>query len=393
MAMAVAIAPTVLNAQTVSTYGTPGLLEIPTAEMFEDGTLAFTAAAFDKTLRTTMTFQMLPWVHGSFRYSVIDGFDGDIGSRYDRSFDLHFRLREESRLAPALVLGLRDFGGTGVYAAEYLVATKTYRDRFKLTGGIGWGRLAGRGSFSNPLGVFSKRFDKREDANAGGISETGQLDFGNWFQGDAAFFGGGSWQYNDRLTFMAEYSPDLYTQERNRVGFDVKSPINVGAQYKFRNGSQLTASYLYGTTFGVTYSYFIDPRKTVAPGGQGDAPPPLKAQGQVAAGQDHQDVRQGLQAALDQQGLRLVYLRNQGSTAQVGIENATYGQAAQAIGRTARVLANQEPAEIKDFDIALMSDGVPLSSVRVNRDDLYELEHDPDAAWRSFARANISDTV
>lgn len=222
-----AAAPVMAHAQSTSNFGTPGLIETPTAEMYSDGTLAFTSGILDKTLRATMTFQMLPWVHGSFRYAVIEDFDGRIGNRYDRSFDIHFLLREETRRSPALALGLRDFGGTGIYASEYLVATKTIKDRLKLSGGIGWGRLAGRGSFSNPLGVLSDRFKKRSDDNAGGISTTGQLDFGNWFRGDAAIFGGASWAYSDRLTLLAEYSPDLYTKERDRVGFKVEFPLQL----------------------------------------------------------------------------------------------------------------------------------------------------------------------
>nr|WP_180888002.1 YjbH domain-containing protein [Ruegeria sp. THAF57] len=395
LALVCAGVASVAQAQSVSTYGTPGLLEIPTAEMFDDGSLVFTGAGLRDTFRATMTFQILPWVHGSFRYAYIQGYDGEQGDRYDRSFDLHFRLREESRHSPAVVVGLRDFGGTGIYAAEYLVATKTIRDRFKLTGGIGWGRLAGRGSFENPLSLISSRFDTRDDPRAGTIEETGRLDFGNWFQGDAALFGGASWQYNDRLTFLAEYSPDLYQKERDRIDFKVRSPINLGVQYRFRNGSQLTTSVLYGTTLGLTYSYFIDPRKTVAPGGQGASPPPLLPPEQVnaRAPRNQTDVRDQLQSALQKEGLRLVYLSETGETVQVGVENKAYGQAAQALGRTARVLANEQPAQTKHFDIALMSNGVPLSAVRVDRDDLYELEHDPDNAWRSFSRAEISDTI
>ncbi len=393
--MVCASVASVAQAQSVSTYGTPGLLEIPTAEMFDDGSLVFTGAGLKDTGRATMTFQILPWVHGSFRYSYIQGYDGEIGDRYDRSFDIHFRLREESTNGPAVVVGLRDFGGTGIYAAEYLVATKTIRDRFKLTGGIGWGRLAGRGSFENPLSLISSRFETRPGSGEGGISTTGQLDFGNWFRGDAALFGGASWQYNNRLTFLAEYSPDLYLQEQDRIGFEVKSPINLGVQYKFRNGSQLTTSVLYGTTLGLTYSYFIDPRKTVAPGGQGASPPPLLPPAQVnaRAPRNQTDIRENLQSALQKEGLRLVYLSETDESVQVGVENKAYGQAAQALGRTARVLANEQPAQTEHFDIALMSNGVPLSAVRVNRDDLYELEHDPDNAWRSFSRAEISDTI
>ncbi len=382
------------QAQSVSTYGTPGLLEIPTAEMFDDGALVFTAAGLRNSGRGTMTFQMLPWVHGSFRYAVIDRLDGPDTTRYDRSFDIHFRLREESRHSPAIVMGLRDFGGTGVYAAEYFVATKTIQDRLKLTGGIGWGRMAGRGAFSNPLGVFGSRFDTRPPPNSNG--QGGELEFGNWFRGDAALFGGASWQYNDRLTFLAEYSPDLYSQEAVNDSFRVRSPINVGVQYRFDNGTQLTTSYLYGSTLGLTLSYFVDPRKSVAPGGQGAAPPPLQPRSQTAAATADRatgDIRSRMQAALAQEGLRLVYLSETGDTVQVGVENTAYGQAAQALGRTARVLTNEEPAQTEHFDIALMSNGVPLSAVRVNRDDLYELEHDPDNAWRSFARAEVSDTL
>ncbi|KIC36399.1 hypothetical protein RA26_13140 [Leisingera sp. ANG-M7] len=369
--------------------------------MYPDGTLAFTSGVLDRTLRATMTFQMLPWVHGSFRYAVIEGFDGQIGDRFDRSFDLHFLLREESRSAPALALGLRDFGGTGIYASEYLVATKTFRERLKLSGGIGWGRMAGRGSFSNPLGVLSDRFKTRPDASAGGISTTGQIDFGNWFRGDAALFGGASWAWNDQLTLLAEYSPDLYSQERDRIGFEAASPFNFGARYRFENGTQLTASYMYGTTFGLSYSYFIDPRQSVAPGGQGAAPPPLLPIDRVAlASWNLPDGaaaparrQQVLAQKLQQEGLRLVYLETDGDSLRIGVENSRYGQSAQAIGRTARVLANTQPAQVQGFDIALMANGVPLSSVRIARNDLYELEHDLDSAWRSFARAEVSDSI
>ncbi len=392
-------------AQTVSNYGTPGLLETPTAEMFEDGALVFTGGVLNHSLRTTMTFQMLPWVHGSFRYGAISGyFPGRVvggETLYDRSFDVHFLLRKESRTAPAVTVGLRDFGGTGIYASEYVVATKTFRDRLKVTGGIGWGRMAGRGSFSNPLGLFFDRFKKRPTSGAGGIGATGQLDFGNWFRGDAAFFGGFSWQHSDRLTLMAEYSPDLYSSESGRNGFEVRSPLNFGAQYKFKNGGRLTASYLYGSTLGVSYTYFIDPRQSVAPGGQGDSPPPLLPIDRVALASwnlrddpkssDH--TKTVLQQKLEEQGLRLVSLETRGTSVNVTVENAKYGQSAQAIGRTARVLANTQGAKVENFDISLASNGVSLSRVRINRADLYELEHDPDGSWRSFARAEVSNAI
>ncbi|MFU1683929.1 YjbH domain-containing protein [Phaeobacter piscinae] len=212
-------------AQTLSTYGTPGLVDMPTAEVLPDGTLALTTSNFENTSRNTLTFQMLPNVYGSFRYSFLRDFDSGVGlSRYDRSFDVHFQLRRETAAGPAIALGLRDFGGTGVYASEYLVATKHVTPDVIVTGGIGWGRLAGRGGQRNPLTALNGRFDTREDSNAGGISTTGQLDFGNWFRGDAALFGGLRWDVTPQWSVMAEYSSDTYAAEAQRGLSDVRSP-------------------------------------------------------------------------------------------------------------------------------------------------------------------------
>ena len=45
-----------------------------------------------------MTFQMLPWALGSFRYAYIKGFDGAVGDRYDRSFDFEIKSSSASTL-------------------------------------------------------------------------------------------------------------------------------------------------------------------------------------------------------------------------------------------------------------------------------------------------------
>ena len=57
----------------------------------------------------------------------------------------------------------------------------------ELTAGLGFGRLAGRNSFSNPLSALSSKFDQR-DENA--IGRGGTLGTINWFQGDASVFYG-----------------------------------------------------------------------------------------------------------------------------------------------------------------------------------------------------------
>ncbi|AZV80514.1 YjbH domain-containing protein [Parasedimentitalea marina] len=393
---------TAVAAQNLSTYGTPGLIDMPTAEVLPDGSLAMTTSGFKNNNRNTLTFQMLPWVYGSFRYSYIRDYDGGgTRSRYDRSFDIHFQLREETKKGPALALGLRDFGGTGNYAGEYVVASKTIADNIVVTGGMGWGRLAGRNSFSNPLSIFGGRFETRPGSGAGGISETGQLDFGNWFRGDVALFGGMRWNVNDRLSLLAEYSSDTYDKEVDRGLVEQNSPFNFGITYRFENGAALSGYYMYGSTLGAQLSYVFDPRRAVTPGGQGEAAPMLQGLDRVALASwnlpPDEDQSSGsstdqvLKVRLQNQGLRLVGYTLDDTTANVSIENNHFGANAQALGRAARVMANTLNPQIDTFNIILVRQGVPITSVQTARSDMTELETDYDGAWKSLARARIDD--
>ena len=113
----------------ISTYGTPGLIDMPVATPLEDGLLVPTLSYGGGTLKNTLSFQISPRVTGTFRYSTIQDYDGPGKTRYDRSFDINVLLMEESGVWPAISAGLRDFGGTGIYSSEYLVATKHFGDK------------------------------------------------------------------------------------------------------------------------------------------------------------------------------------------------------------------------------------------------------------------------
>mgnify|MGYP002832848559 CR=1 FL=1 len=187
------------------------------------------------------------------------------------TFDVRFRLFTEGRYRPALTLGLQDFVGTGIYAAEYLVATKTLTPALRVTGGIGWGRLAGVDSFTNPLGLIDDSFETREarDGNLGGEVELGEA-----FHGPAALFGGLEWQATDTLKFTLEYSSDDYPYE-GESSFEYRSPVNVGVSYRPRPDLELSARYLYGSQLGLQASFFVDPTAARAPSGLEKAPPPV----------------------------------------------------------------------------------------------------------------------
>ncbi|MGJ8530202.1 YjbH domain-containing protein, partial [Maritalea sp.] len=258
----------------VSVFGTPGLIDMPTGEVFTDGQVILTTDISSIAQKYTLSFQITPRMFGSFRYSIIDDYDGVGNNRYDRSFDFGYLLLKESEWRPSVAIGLRDFGGTGLYSSEYIAATKHLANNsLSITGGIGWGRLGSYGSFSNPLSIFSDIFDTRGDGPTS-ISEVGQLEIDQWFRGDAALFGGVAWQINDRIAFKVEYSSDAYTQETSKIGFEHKSPINAALSYGFQNGADVSVYSLYGSEFGIMGSIALSPQNPKFPSGIEEAPSP-----------------------------------------------------------------------------------------------------------------------
>ncbi|MGR3795596.1 YjbH domain-containing protein [Vannielia sp. SX4] len=392
--LALAVAPSA-SAQTLSFYGTPGLVDMPTAEALPDGSLALTTANYGPIWRHTLTFQLSPRVSASFRYAAQGNDPGPAIPEYDRSFDLNILLREEDAYWPAIALGLRDFGGTGIYSGEYVVASKYVTPTLQLTGGIGWGRFAGRGRFENPLGILNDRFETRPEQD----TRTGEIGFDQWFRGDAAFFGGLKWHATERLTLVAEYSSDTYRLETTGRLAPQASPYNFGLNYRFRNGLDMGAYYLYGNTVGVRFSYVIDPVHPRAPGGQETAPPSLLPRSTVAGqswnlGSPERQVipaGEAVRGRLGEQGLRLMSYHFSARTARVQIENLRFDASAQAVGRAARVLANTVAPSVERFEVTLTEAGMPMTTVTVARADLEEQEHALEGEWHMLARAQMND--
>lgn len=375
------------NAEGLSTYGTPGIVDMPSALSSPDGTLSLTSAHLTGHTRNSLQFQITPRLAGVFRYSILrDYFNrAETPDLFDRSFDLQYQFRHESANFPALAIGLRDFGGTGIFGSEYIVATKHVGDRFAVSGGIGWGRLGSYGGFSNPFGI-----DTRPTISS--INETGRVALNRFFRGDAALFAGISYQYNDRLRLVGEYSSDAYLAETSRMGFDHKTPINIGFNYQSSERLTLNGFIIGGAQAGFGLTYAIDPRSPTFPGGIERNMSPL--QPRSALNWDDADIdatRTRLSSALQAQGMRLETFKSSGETVQVVLANGRYAHSAQAVGRSARAMANTLPASVEVFEITLVSNGVPTSKTTLRRADLEELEHAWDGSWQSFVRAKIED--
>ena len=374
-------------------YGLPGLIDLPTARSAPDAELASTISAMPGTVRGTLAFQLAPRLTGAFRYSRLTDGDAAFDDRFDRSFDLHFRLLDEGPLRPALAVGLRDFVGTGIYSGEYIVATKSIGSRLEGTLGIGWGRYAGEDGFTNPLGLLDDAFETRP----GRDGEGGEFEFDRIFRGDAALFGGLAWKASDRLTLKAEYSPDLYALEESRDHFERRSPINIGVDWTLRPGLRAQLAWLHGGTAAAGLTFALNPRRPAVNGGRDPAPQAVLVRPAGAAADLAWTRQQGAEPilrdnvarALENDAIVLEALRLAPRRATVLIRNPAYRATPQAIGRTARVLTRVLPASIETFEIAPVSNGIPTAAIVLQRSDLEALENAPDATWRAYVRARI----
>lgn len=388
--------PVHAETNSYSTYGMPGLIDMPTARTAPDAELTGTVFHFGKTTRTTLSFQVTPRLTASFRYAALEGLGGVRDTLYDRSFDLHYRFLDEGRYRPAVAVGLRDFIGTGVYSSEYVVATKSLSPRVSVTGGIGWGRLATSGGFTNPLGILSSKFETRPEETS---PLGGQLEATNWFRGDAALFGGLSWQATDRLKVKLEYSSDAYPQEEARATIDRDGQMNLGLDYRWSDSVSVHAFYMYGSTFGAAFNIINNPKRSVAPSGTHSAPIPVRARapgsgrdlGWVSDPDTTTSTRSLLKEAMANEGMEVEALSLEPHRVRIHVRNPRFDATAEAIGRTVRILTQVTPDSVETFVIVPVVKGIPASAVTVRRSDAEALEHAPDGAEQMLARAQVGD--
>ncbi len=262
-------------------YGATGLVDMPSARMQPDGQLSLTGAGFGPFLRNTLTFQVLPRIEGSFRYSILDDFFEDGVNLYDRSFDLKILLSDETRSLPAVAFGLRDFLGTGIYSAEYFVGTKQFGESLAVTAGFGWGRLSGLNGVRNPVCSIRDSACSRE-----GFGEAGEVQFGNFFRGeDLAFFGGVEWRprFLPGLVVKGEYSSDDYARDGRFNGFEQEIPLNFGIEYDGFAPVSFGAYAMHGTAVGLRATVSFNPKEPLTPPDLERGPAPFQVRPSLPA--------------------------------------------------------------------------------------------------------------
>jgi len=370
-------APTSTPAPIHSQFGGVGLLKTRTARFAPDSTLATSISWNDQQQRYGLTFQAAPWLETTFSYS---GFEIAAGNdTFDRQFDIKIKLWDEGIYLPQVAVGFQDFLGTGIFAGEYIVASKRLGP-LDLSLGLGFGRLGSRGDIENPLRVISERF-----ANRSGFSgQGGEVNF-DFFQGEeVGFFGGVSYQTPiEGLQLIAEYDSD-----DNSVVVDRNdNPLNFGLVYNVSPGVQLTASYL-GLEDVNLQASFSTPVAEVARDKPLGAPPPLfyvreniplpdgGPDGLLAPvapplftpiSTDDVAFGEALQDDLKRLGIDLNSYEAGTDALRVKITNNRYRSTAKAVGRTARILSRYAPAKIETFLVVIENRSLETAEFKLTR--------------------------
>lgn len=393
----------VTSAPSLNFYGLPGLLDMPTADPLPDGQVAVSVAYFGGQTRTNFTFQFSPRISATFRYIGIQDWDSDGYSTYrDRSFDFRYLLLTETANRPALTIGLQDLAGTGIYAGEYLVATKNFEQpfslpgKFKVTAGLGWGRLGSHGSIGTLFGSDRPVFTPGDTG--------GELSSDQWFRGPVAPFGGVEWQVNDRLGLKVEYSSDAYEPETSRGVFEQKSHVNFGAEYQVNDKLRLGAYYMYGSEFGVTAQLQINPNRPLVPFTLA-GPPPVIVRPSRAEMPERYDtswaeseraptvIRDAIAPELDEAGIRIEAVTVSATRAELRVSSTNISNQAIVFGRVARSMARILPASVETFDIVLMNNGLSMSRITVERIEIETQEFVPNASGALLPVVVVGDAA
>ena len=384
-------------------YGLPGAIDMPSAEAMPDGQIAIGISSFSGINHYSASFQFSPRISGTFRYGSIDNaYRGGYKKYYDRSFDFRYLLFKEKEVQPAITIGLQDFSGTGVYSAEYLVATKNFTQPLtlpgivKVTAGLGWGRLGSKGSIGSPFGD-----DRSTDQKKLGGSPT----YDQWFRGPMAPFGAIEWQISDQLGFKAEYSSDAYVFEtQQRDVFDRKSQFSFGAEYQLKNGLRVGGYYLYGSKFGVNAQIQLNPNRPSIPFNIAGPRPVILRPSRTNSPESYgtswaqledapSDIQKVIGAELEDTGIKIEAVSVSPTRVELRVHSDKLTNQAIVFGRVARSMARILPDSVETFDIILMNNSLAMSKVSIPRTAIETQEFVPNASNALLSYANIGDAA
>ncbi len=325
-----------VQADTPTSIGLTGLINMPTARSAPDGTLYLGFSRDQPYSSTYGVLQALPWLQLSGRYTSFDGtqaLGADYGTDKDKSAGFKLRLMREGGLGlswmPEVAFGMEDVQGTRLFKSTFLAASKRFalgdvatadatigygRDRIDgLYGGV---RLRANALPSWALVAEYDRTDYRHDKHA---TETGAADRHTGQLGLGLEYTWGP------LTIQAVRHPDRYSMN-----------LSFAIPLEKRRFVPLLED---GPFAGGTWA----------------SPAPRPSARQWA---EDRSYRRGLFEALQLEGLRNVRLAYLDGVLSVSVASLRYQNPSRAVGRVARLALAYAPWQTRTLEITWEDQGV-----------------------------------
>ncbi|WP_261882408.1 YjbH domain-containing protein [Vibrio pelagius] len=390
-------APTLKHSQT--NFGGVGLMQMPTARMAPEGEFNLSASFNNEYYFYNVSLQVMPWLEATVRYTQVqdllysgngsadcsqNSFSGC--TKYtDKGIDFKVRLIEEGYYLPELSVGVRDFGGTGLFDGEFVAASKRFGP-LDVTLGMGWGYMGTSGNFTNPFCKASDRFCERPSDFKG---NGGSIDFERWFKGDAAIYGGLEYQTPYKpLTLKLEYDSNDYSQDfpvvRGGVDMTQHTPWNVGALYRFNDWATAKVSYERGDTLTFGFDLTTNFNEIASIWRDTEA---AQLRPTEASSMDEVDLAKLTEELDSIAGYEQAQVLVDNNTLVVKGEQVKYRDREVALERGATVIANHVPDYIDTYQIVETSSAGELSQTDINADQFKQ------AASYSYLDSDIKDST
>ncbi|MFZ4534795.1 MAG: YjbH domain-containing protein [Propionivibrio sp.] len=363
-----------------SDMGGVGLMQMPTGRFAPEGEFAVSVTHTNPYLRNALSMQPLPGVEVVLRYTTIqdrlygpENFSGNQTYK-DKGVDVKLMLVKESSTWPQVAIGSRDVAGTGLFSGEYLVASRRYFN-FDFSLGLGWGYLGSRGQIKNPLASLFSSFKTRENNLGQGGTISNQ-----YFHGDrVSVIGGVTYQTPiNGLTLKLELDGNDYVNDPSGKPIKASAPINLGVTYSYdkwldlslgveRGNAAVIQLAIHGNLHKGTGLPKLDPAPEVLkPRDLSEAIAISKAKGWEAGNQPEL----ALANALFAKGYKVDSAEIRGREAIVEASQSTYRNSARAIGRAARIMANNVPPQVDELTYVNLENGLETQRVSLMRKDL-----------------------
>jgi len=254
------------NFNSYNNHGVVGLINMPTARLYEESVYGLTFYDGTPDQKFTLTSNPFGWMEASFFYTSLQNrrycgvsYDPVCKQDYkDKGFNLKLRLKEEGIL-PAIAIGFNDFAGTGFYSSEYIVGSYGINN-LDIHFGLGWGTLNSRKhGIKNPLSYINDSFLDRPQNFEG---KGGKLQPGRYFSGqEASFFFGIAYSLNEKILMKVERDT---TDQDARIEYKQPSfDYSFGIDYEVSDNFSIGLSHERGAYSSVKFVYKSNPKSSV----------------------------------------------------------------------------------------------------------------------------------